>query len=87
MLDIYSREDDTIYRGRPTPALIAQYLPLPLTLHELTELLLGRPPERTVVKAEGVAWERETGLVRVTLRLQGGGTETIWFDSTRQTGN
>jgi len=80
VLDVYSREDDTIYRGRPTPELIADYLPVPLALHELTELLLGRPPPRDVVEHGGVAWEPETGFVRLTLRLQGGGTETIWFD-------
>jgi len=44
VLDIYSREDDTIYRGTPTPELIAHYLPVPLALDEITELLLaGRP--------------------------------------------
>jgi hypothetical protein len=80
VLDVYSHDDNTIYRGTPTAELIAQYLPLPLTLREITELLLGRPPERDVVQAGGVAWEPETGLVRLTLWLRGGGAETVWFD-------
>jgi hypothetical protein len=82
VLDVYSRQDDTIYRGTPTPELIAEFLPLPLALHELTELLLGRPPERDVVQAGTVAWESETGLLRLTVQLSGGGTETLWFDGT-----
>jgi len=80
VLDIYSREDDTIYRGTPTPELIAHYLPVPLALDEITELLLGRPPKRDVAEAGAVAWEPETGLLRLTIGLRGGGTETMWFN-------
>jgi len=79
VLDVYSRENDTVYRGTPTPELIADFLPLPLTLGELTELLLGRPPQREVVEAGRVAWEPETGLFRLAVRLDGGSTQTIWF--------
>jgi hypothetical protein len=80
VLDIYSRDEETVYRGRPTPSLIADYLPVPLALHELTELLLGRPPPRRVDHVKGVAWEPESGLIRLTLRLVGGSTQTVWFD-------
>ena len=50
-------------------------------VEELTELLLGRPPRREVVASEGVAWEQETGLIRLVLRIAGGGTEILWFDA------
>jgi hypothetical protein len=80
-LDIYSREEGTVYRGEPNPALLADYLPVPLALEELTELLLGRPPRREVVASEGVAWEQETGFIRLVLRIAGGGTEILWFDA------
>jgi hypothetical protein len=79
-LDGYSREDDTVYRGTLRPGLLPHYLPIPLALDDLTELLLGRPPPRDVESAETVAWEPETGLVRLELRLKGGGIQTIWFD-------
>lgn len=79
-LDIYSREEGTVYRGEPTPALLADYLPVPLELAELTELLLGRPPHREVVETRGVAWEPETGLIRLELVVEGGNVETVWFD-------
>jgi outer membrane lipoprotein-sorting protein len=80
VLDVYSRQDQTVYRGRPTRDLIDYYLPVPLALEELTELLLGRPPRRDVVRAEDVAWEPATGLVRLPLRLKDGGRQTVWFD-------
>lgn len=79
-LDIYSREEGTVYRGEPNPALLADYLPVPLGLEELTELLLGRPPPRDVVASEHAAWEKETGLIRLALRIAGGGTQILWFD-------
>jgi hypothetical protein len=78
--DVYSREDDTVYRGTLRPGLLPHYLPIPLALDELTELLLGRPPPRDVESVEAVAWEPETGLVRLELQLDGGGTQTVWFD-------
>jgi outer membrane lipoprotein-sorting protein len=80
VLDVYSRQDQTVYRGRPTRDLIDYYLPVPLALEELTELLLGRPPRRDVVRTETVSWEPATGLVRLPLRLQDGGRQTVWFD-------
>ena len=61
VLDVYSRQEETVYRGRPTPDLIDHYLPVPLALADLTELLLGRPPRRAVARPEGVGWEAETG--------------------------
>jgi hypothetical protein len=79
-LDVYSRQDETVYRGRPTPGVVDHYLPVPLALAELTELLLGRPPPRPVLHSEGVAWEPETGLVRLRVLLQNRGRQTIWFD-------
>lgn len=79
-LDIYSREEGTVYRGKPSPALLADYLPVPLELAELTELLLGRPPRREIVEPRDVAWEPETGLIRLPLLIAGGGTTTVWFD-------
>ena len=79
-LDVYSRQEETVYRGRPTRDLADHYLPVPLPLADLTELLLGRPPRRAVSAVEPVAWEAETGLMRVVLHLQGGGLQTLWFD-------
>lgn len=81
VLDVYSRQEETVYRGRPIPNIIDDYLPVPLALEDLTELLLGRPPSRPVLQDEGVAWEDETGLVRLVLRLQNRATQTLWFDS------
>lgn len=80
VLDVYSRQEDTVYRGRPTRDIIDYYLPVPVPLEDLTELLLGRPPPRVVVRDEGVAWEAETGLVRLVLRLRDQGAQTMWFD-------
>jgi hypothetical protein len=79
-LAIYSREEGTVYRGEPSPALLADYLPVPLELPELTELLLGRPPRREIIEPRDVAWEPETGLIRLPLLIEGGGTTTVWFD-------
>lgn len=81
VLHVYSREEGTVYRGKPTPDLIRHYLPVPLELAELTELLLGRPPRRDGAVPTDVSWEAETRLVRLTLSLQGGGTEQIWFEA------
>jgi hypothetical protein len=80
VLDVYSRQEETVYRGKPTRSLIEYYLPVPLALADLTELLLGRPPPRAVVQADDVAWEPETGLVRLTVRLKDRGRQTTWFD-------
>jgi hypothetical protein len=79
-LDVYSRHEETVYRGTPARDLADRYLPVPLPLSDLTELLLGRPPPRAVATVEPVSWEPETGLMRVVLRLQGGGLQTLWFD-------
>ncbi len=79
-LDIYSRPEETVYRGRPTRDLIAHYLPVPLAIDDLTDLLLGRPPALAITRARDVAWERDTGLVRLTLGLVDGGIATLWFD-------
>jgi outer membrane lipoprotein-sorting protein len=80
VLDVYSRQEETVYRGRPSRSLIEYYLPVPLALADLTELLLGRPPPRAAAEADGVAWEPETGLVRFGLRLRDRGRQTTWFD-------
>ncbi len=82
-LDVYSRQEETVYRGAPTRDLADHYLPVPLALADLTELLLGRPPSRAVAAVEPVSWEPETGLMRLVLRLQGGGLQTLWFDGAR----
>ena len=80
VLDVYSRQEETVYRGSPSRSLIEYYLPVPLALADLTELLLGRPPPRSTARADGVAWEPETGLVRLSMRLRDRGRQTTWFD-------
>ncbi len=80
VLHVYSRQEETVYRGSPSRSLIEYYLPVPLQLADLTELLLGRPPPRSAAQAEDVAWEPETGLVRLSLRLRDRGRQTTWFD-------
>lgn len=80
VLDVYSQREETVYRGRPTRDLIAHYLPVPLAIDDLTELLLGRPPALAIAGARDVAWEHDTGFVRLTLGLVSGGVATLWFD-------
>jgi len=80
VLDVYSRQEETVYRGSPSRSLIEYYLPVPLALADLTELLLGRPPPRSGTEPDGVAWEPDTGLVRLSVRLRDRGRQTTWFD-------
>lgn len=76
----YHRGDQTFYHGRATIENLARFTRLELALPDIADLLVGIPPQRERAGRPTLHFERPQGLWRVSSKLAGGDTRTLWFE-------
>lgn len=77
-LVVYARREAKIYRGPATPASVAAYTQVPVSVADITAILLGTPPERAPTGAATAGRDDGAGAFTLTLPVAGG-REVVWF--------
>jgi len=75
----YARDEDTVYRGQPSPVLMGRYMRVALAVNDVIDLLLASPPSLAMESAE-VSFDDEAGAIRLA-EADGDGARRLWFSA------
>lgn len=82
---MHRRDTNEFFTGEPTPENIARLLPVDLSAHDVTRVMLGGAPWDRF-EAEGqtpqMTWDGKTGKYRYSVPTRSGGELTMWVRPT-----
>jgi outer membrane lipoprotein-sorting protein len=78
-LVVYARREAKIYRGPASAASVGAYTQVPVEVADVTSILLGSPPDRSVTGPMTVTRDDAAKAFKLTMPVAGG-RQLVWFD-------